>query len=313
MPYVLNEPVRVGISACCFGAQVRWNRKGWDKIAVLGREKDDFIWAPICPEVMAGLGVPRPPIRLVGGDGNAIWNGTGKIKNRLGQDLTGPLKQGMLASEAMLEKSGIDAYVFMEGSPTCGVYRTTLKNKRLGKPPGAFGSLLLSKGYFLIPAQDLESPIRWWDWRRRLHAFVWLKRKDIGTKAELYEVWHRFKFVCQEVDRAGANAIGKRLATLPERLDVKTVSDFKSDTLNLLRKPSTLKRIQQMMAKHYAHYRKHFDNADASVRVPKTQQAQAAFVAELIKMEHRAVNENYDFAGTPVIAKIDRRAGSRRR
>lgn len=133
MPYILNEKIKIGISACCFAARVRYNWKGWDKIAPLEREKDDFTWMPVCPEVMSGL------------------------------------------------------------------------NKRLGKPPGTFGSLLLKENLFLIPAQDLESPIKWWDWRRRLHAFAWLKRKEIKNKKELYEIWHNFKFLCREINRKEAD------------------------------------------------------------------------------------------------------------
>jgi len=158
---ILEEKIRVGISACNFGAKVRWNRKGWDRIAPLGRERDDFIWTPICPEVNSGLGVTRPPIRLIGGNGDELWTGEAGVKNRNGEDVSAQIKKGLLDSLEILHRAGIEAFVFMEGSPTCGVYRTTLKNKRLGKPPGAFGSLLLREDYFLIPAEDLDSPIKW--------------------------------------------------------------------------------------------------------------------------------------------------------
>jgi len=167
MAELLAEKIKVGISACNFGAKVRWNRKGWDRIAPLEREKDNFIWTPICPEVNSGFGVTRPPIRLVGGNGDEVWTGEAGVKNRIGEDVTEQIRQGLQASLEILHRAGVEAFVFMEGSPTCGVYRTTLRNKRLGKPPGVFGSLLLREDYFLIPAEDLDSPIKWYNLRRR--------------------------------------------------------------------------------------------------------------------------------------------------
>jgi hypothetical protein len=136
MPILIEERIRIGVSACNAGARVGWNRAGWDRIAAIRREMTGFIWTPVRPEVMSVFGVPRDPVRLSGGNGHDLWQGTARMKNR------------------------------------SGVYRTTLKNKRLGNPPGVFGSLLLQEDLFLIPAVDLESPIKWWDWRRRLHAFT---------------------------------------------------------------------------------------------------------------------------------------------
>ena len=75
MPLILQEKIRVGVSACNAGARVRWNRAGWDRLEPLGRERNGFLWSPVCPEVMAGLGVPRLPVRLVSGSGDDFWSG----------------------------------------------------------------------------------------------------------------------------------------------------------------------------------------------------------------------------------------------
>jgi uncharacterized protein YbbK (DUF523 family) len=61
MPYILSEKIRVGVSACNAGARVRWNRAGWDRLKSLDRELSNFIWTPVCPETMAGLGTHRCP------------------------------------------------------------------------------------------------------------------------------------------------------------------------------------------------------------------------------------------------------------
>jgi hypothetical protein len=250
---------------------------------------------------MSGLGVPREPIRLVSGNGADFWNGKAGIRNKKGEDVGELMRAGLLSCLQALERAEIEAFVFMEGSPSCGVYRTTLKNRRLGKPPGAFGALLLERDFFLIPALDLESPLKWWDWRRRLHAFCWLKRQVIGSKDQMYEIWHHLKFLCQEVDAQEARRIGSALANLPKRFSAALAQRWKSDTLKLIRKPSTLKRITAVMQKHYAHYRKHFDPSAADVQAPTSDLSKHRYVEELNKMEKRAILEGFEFEGTPVL------------
>lgn len=305
MSYILTEKITIGISACNFGTPVRYNMKGWNRVEHLDREKASFIWVPICPEIIAGMGVPRDTIKLVDGNGDDFWEGNARMKNRRGHDVSQSIKQGSLASLEVLKSSGCEAFVFQEGSPTCGVYRTTLKNKRLGKPPGVFGSLLLKEDIFLIPAEDLDSPVKWWDWRRRLHAFVWLKRKDIVSKQDLYDIWHHFKFLCQEVDKEYATQLGEKIANM-KGLDTNLISEWKKETLLLLRQPSNFRRIVGVMKKHWAHYNKHFDGKNAPIPALDDAVGKLKFVEQLYEMEKRAFLEGYGFAGVPVMFRGER-------
>lgn len=317
MPYILSEKIRVGVSACNAGARVRWNRAGWDRLKSLDRELSNFIWTPVCPETMAGLGVPRDPIRLSGGNGDDFWAGNADIKNRGGRNVSADMRTGVQVCLDTIRRAGAEAFIFMEGSPTCGVYRTTLKNKRLGKPPGAFGSLLLQEDLFLIPAVDMESPVKWWDWRRRLHAFCWLKRQELTGKQQLYDIWHNFKFLCQEIDDRDAREIGSVLAGMPKRFETTFAEEWRKRVLYLLRRPSSIERISAVMRKHFAYYRKHVageaETADEAgsedghggptelPRPPHPEMSRHKFVAELLEMEKRAVREDFLFGGTPVI------------
>ena len=306
MAVIIHEKIHIGVSACNAGARVRWNRAGWDRLAPLNREMTSFVWTPVCPEVMAGFGVPRDPVRLSGGNGEDLWKGNARMKNRSGVDLTEHIKTASEDCLAALKRAGVEAFVFMEGSPSCGVYRTTLKNKRLGHPPGVFGALLLQEDLFLIPALDLESPIKWWDWRRRLHAFCWLKREELTSKEQLYATWHLLKFLCQEVDNEQARRIGAWLANLPKRFSQNQADEWKSATLRLLRKPSPFRRISSIMQKHFAHYRKHFNPQATDIKAPAQEMSKHRFVEELIAMEKRAVLEGYDFGGAPVLFREKR-------
>jgi hypothetical protein len=181
-----------------------------------------------------------------------------------------------------------------------------LKDKRLGKPPGVFGSLLLKERIFLIPVLDLESPWRWWDHTRRLHAFVWLKQVSITSKKDIYDVWHMLKFMCQEIDRSLSDEIGRSLAALPGKLTSPDLELWRDRVLGLLRRPSTLKRIESVMSKHYAHYRKSLGLKAMDLPAPLSRQGKSAFVAELATLERKAVEQGYMFAGRPVVYRPGR-------
>ncbi len=307
MNRVLTEKIRIGISECNFGSQVRWNHVGWDRVAKLGRTQMDYIWIPVCPEVLSGLGVPRHPMKLVVGSGDDFWQGKARMKNRQGRDVSNEMRAGALTAQEIIKRSGAEGFAFMEGSPSCGVYRTTLKDKRLGRPPGVFGSLLLKEDLFLIPVLDLDSPWKWWDWSRRLHAFVWFKRLEIKGKQELFEAWHLLKFICQEADERVARNLGTQLAAAPKKLTKEFVDDWKTQVFLLLRRPSTLKRIHATMIKHYAHYRKTFGLKVHEISAPSLLVSKHEFVEELGKMERKAFEKDYFFAGRPIFYVPDSR------
>jgi len=306
MPHIISEKIKVGVSACNFGSKVRYNRKGWDRISELDREKDSFYWTPVCPEVLSGMGVPREPIKLSGGNGDDFWNGVARIKNRRGMDVSPQVREGAISAMEALKRAEVEAFVFMEGSPSCGVYRTTLKNKRLGKPPGVFGSLLLKEMFFLIPADDLQSPLKWWDWRRRLHAFVWLKRREIKSKKELTDVWHDLKFICQESSRSISDQLGRDLAGMPKKISNEYISEIKLRILEILRLPSTLKRIQNSAEKQMVYYGKHF-NMKIEEKLPKAVDGKLKFVKRLREFEKRSLDLDIGNSLVPVIYRDERR------
>jgi len=67
--------VRVGVSSCLLGEQVRFNG-GHKRYRFLTDELGPYVdWVPYCPEVSIGLGTPREPIRLTAG---------GRLVNRSG-------------------------------------------------------------------------------------------------------------------------------------------------------------------------------------------------------------------------------------
>ena len=59
-------PIRVGISSCLLGEEVRYDGGHQKDAYITGVLARHFTWVPVCPELEVGMGVPREPIRLVG-------------------------------------------------------------------------------------------------------------------------------------------------------------------------------------------------------------------------------------------------------
>jgi hypothetical protein len=82
--------------------------------------------------------------------------------------------------------------------------------------------------------------------------------------------------------------------------------EWKYSTLRFLGKLSTFRRITSVMLKRYAHNRKHFNPHAKEIRAPVGELSKHKFVAELWAMDKRAITEDYEFAGAPVLFQKSR-------
>lgn len=107
--------IPLAISACLLGEAVRYDG-GHKRDAGLVAALDAHVrWVPVCPEVLAGFGVPRPPIRVVRGEA-----GLGVREVAGGADRTEALAQAAAAVLARLRAEGVRGFVCKARSPSCG-------------------------------------------------------------------------------------------------------------------------------------------------------------------------------------------------
>jgi uncharacterized protein YbgA (DUF1722 family) len=194
----------------------------------------------------------------------------------------------------------------MEGSPSCGIYRTSLKNNRLGKPPGVFGSLLLKEEIFLIPAMDLQSPIKKWDWFRRMYSFLWVDEMIIDSKDSLYEMWHTVKFLCQEVDEKRARILGRKMANLGKYVEDEKLSEMKREVLMMLRKPSSLSKIKNRLWKHYKYYEKKMKLDVEEVYEPRDNVSMGRLAKKITEIELELYDRGEFFSLSPILNRSGR-------
>ncbi|MFQ5699820.1 MAG: DUF523 domain-containing protein [Myxococcota bacterium] len=108
--------VRLGISSCLLGWRVRWDGDHRLDAALLELFRDQVEWIPVCPELEAGLGVPRAPIRLERRD-----DGVHAVECDSGRDWTAALLDASLRRVRELEALDLAGYILKSGSPSCGL------------------------------------------------------------------------------------------------------------------------------------------------------------------------------------------------
>jgi uncharacterized protein YbbK (DUF523 family)/uncharacterized protein YbgA (DUF1722 family) len=107
--------IAIGISSCLLGQAVRYDgghKRDRYIVQTLGRH---FRFVPVCPEVGIGLGVPRPPIKLVGRPGAIRAIGRDDATLDVTANLAG---YGRKMGRSLDQLSG---YVFKSRSPSCGL------------------------------------------------------------------------------------------------------------------------------------------------------------------------------------------------
>jgi uncharacterized protein YbbK (DUF523 family) len=140
--------VRLGISACLLGREVRYNgghKRDAFLADVLGKYVD---WVDVCPEVEVGLGTPRPSMRLLrigrGEDAQVRL-----IVAETGVDHTDALRAWAARRVEELARLELDGYVLKSGSPSCGMERVELHPEEGGEPSrvarGLFAEALLRR------------------------------------------------------------------------------------------------------------------------------------------------------------------------
>ena len=122
---MMEVPVKVGISRCLLGEEVRYDGTGAKSSLPHTKLEGLFEYVDVCPEMAIGMGVPRPPIRVVR-DQDTI-----KVVDVVepGEDFAPALRQeARTFADANVDVHG---FIFMHNSPSCGSYRVKVY------PPGA--------------------------------------------------------------------------------------------------------------------------------------------------------------------------------
>jgi uncharacterized protein YbgA (DUF1722 family)/uncharacterized protein YbbK (DUF523 family) len=176
----LDRPLRVGISSCLLGNEVRFDG---------GHKRDRFLtdvlgphveWVPVCPELEAGMGVPREAVRLVGEPGSPRMMGV-----RSGADHTSVMRRFAASRVRALAALDLAGFVLKKDSPSCGMERVPVHRPGGGVPSragrGLFAATLIA-ALPLLPVEEegrLNDPVLRENFIERL--FCYRRWRDLAT------------------------------------------------------------------------------------------------------------------------------------
>ena len=116
-----DAPIRIGVSSCLLGEHVRFDG---------GHKRDPFLvetfgryveWVRVCPEVEAGLGVPRESMRL-----RKFEDELRLVTTKTGIDHTAAMNRYAARRVAGLAAHELCGYVLKKNSPSCGMERVKI-------------------------------------------------------------------------------------------------------------------------------------------------------------------------------------------
>ncbi len=143
-----GKPVVI-VSACLLGVRCRFDGQDKADAAAVARVAQGAELLPLCPEVLARLGVPRPAITL-SADGKQATDARGR-------DVTAELEAGARLANRFAETAGASRALLKERSPSCGVHSVHDGEGGLRAGEGRFTARLRKRGLPVVSESSQPS------------------------------------------------------------------------------------------------------------------------------------------------------------
>jgi uncharacterized protein YbgA (DUF1722 family)/uncharacterized protein YbbK (DUF523 family) len=253
--------VRLGISACLLGQEVRYNgghKRDAFLTDTLGRYVD---WVDVCPEVEIGLGTPRPSMRLVRiGQGEAAE--VRLVTPETGADHTEAMRTWAARRVEELARLELDGYVLKKDSPSCGMERVKLYPVDGGAPNkearGLFAEALLRRLPHLPVEEEgrLNDPPLRENFIARVFAHArWRQAETDGwTRAALLRFHEQHKFLLMARNQAGMRRLGRLLGESARRDDLGALAQTYREGFTETMRRAPTRRGHTNVLQHMAGY-----------------------------------------------------------
>lgn len=140
--------MRVLVSACIMGDRCKYKgQSNRNELAIKYLRDKDVV--RICPEMLAGIGIPRPCAEIV----------EGIMMDEHGGNVDDTYRHATELALKMIREQPFDLVILQSRSPTCGVnevYDGSFTG-RLVPGSGLFAKALKDAGYHVIDVSDLEA------------------------------------------------------------------------------------------------------------------------------------------------------------
>ncbi|MEF0939487.1 DUF523 domain-containing protein [Rhizobium sp. BR 362] len=113
---------KILVSACLMGHAVRYDGRSKSLVhPAIERWREEGRLVTICPEMSAGMAVPRPPAEIANGaTGEDVLAGSARVMEITGGDVTQGFLQAAENALALARETGCRYALLIDGSPSCG-------------------------------------------------------------------------------------------------------------------------------------------------------------------------------------------------
>lgn len=282
---------RLGVSACLLGQPVRWDG---------GHQRDRFTaevlaahvdFVPLCPEAAIGLGVPRPPIRLVGELAAPLARG---VKDAA-LEVSAPLRAYGAAQAAALG-DGLSGYVFKKDSPSCGVFKVRVYGEDgqvRGHGRGLFADEFLKAQPWLPAEEDgrLNDAVLRENFMARVFTLArWLRDVQPAPTARALVDFHTtHKFMILAHGQTAYRELGRIVARAGAGDPAQAAADYLPPLMQTLARPA-LRRQHTNVLHHLLGFLKRGmssgDKAELLQLIDRHRRGLVPLVAPLVLLRH---------------------------
>ncbi|MCG7380964.1 DUF523 domain-containing protein [Paenibacillus sp. ACRSA] len=152
--------MRYLVSSCLAGVACRYN--GTASLDERIRELMEQDQAKmVCPELLGGFVTPREAAEIIGGTGKDVLNGTAKVIEKGGRDVTDLYIKGAYETLEWARKLAVSCVVLKEYSPSCGtqmIYDGSFDNHKVSGE-GVTSALLRQEGFTVISENEFRASL----------------------------------------------------------------------------------------------------------------------------------------------------------
>lgn len=277
------EKIRIGISSCLVGQEVRYDGGHKRDAYINGTLSQYFEFVPVCPEVAIGLGVPRPPIRLVQVEQAVRVLGVDDPSC----DVTTPLTD--YGREMAAGLADISGYLFKRASPSCGMERVKVYSPDgvlLGKGRGAYARAFMESR----PCLPCEEEGRLGDAVLRENfierVFVYQRWQSLCarglTPGGLVDFHTRHKYAVMAHSQAAYRNLGRLVAGAGNGDLDALAQEYISELMSALRRPATRKRHVNVLQHLFGYVSDALDRDDRAEMVELLEQYRTGLVPLIV-------------------------------
>lgn len=238
------QKIKIGISSCLMGENVRFDSGHKKNDYVTGILNNYFEFSPFCPEVSIGLGIPRETIRLVSVDDEVRCVGTKSAD----LDVTEQLYQSADDQKGWhVELSG---YILKKDSPSCGMERVKLykgmeKGGMAEKIAVGLYAKRLMENFPHLPIEEegrLSDPRLRENFIQRVYIYArWQEMEHKGFTIGRLQAFHaQHKYIFMSHNQNLGRALGASLANSDKDIDTLAL-EYLSSMMTLLKSIATVK------------------------------------------------------------------------